>query len=209
MILLWVVYHALFHAAESLKKSQTSPLLLKIFSSLIFANCMQNNLEVIVKISHQQDNELVSSFLPTRVNLPDCILFLRYSWWHKDINILVVFLLKGIRCISSTKEPSPLERLVEMVSLQPLYVKRLTQEVTVCFFLLKNWMGMQTLQLLLAGVTAYPKGTTSLIEELCAYIVSKLSINSCICWAETYKEEQESPKLQMTSGSAAPFLGFP
>lgn len=75
VILLWVVYQALFRAAGSLKKSQTSPLVLKIFSSLIFTNCMQNNFEVIVKISHQQDNELNSSFLPTRVNLPDCILF--------------------------------------------------------------------------------------------------------------------------------------
>ena len=92
-------------------------------------------------------------FLP--VNLPDCILFLRSSWWHKDISILVVFFLKGIRCISSTKEPFLLERLMEMVSLQPLHAKRSTNEVTVCFFLLKNWMGMQTLQLLLAGAADY------------------------------------------------------
>ena len=163
MILLWVVYQALFHAAESLKKSLTSPLVLKIFSSLIFTYCTQNNFEVIVKISQQQDNELSSSFLPTRVNLPDCILFLRYSWWHKDISILQVFFLKGIRCISSTKEPFPLERLMEMVSLQPLYVTRSTHEVTDYFFLLKNWMGMQRLQLLLAGVAAYSEETTSLI----------------------------------------------
>lgn len=150
-----------FFAAESLKKSQTGPLVLKIFSSLIFAKCMQNNSEVIVKINHQQDNELSSSFLPTRVNLPDCILFLRYSWWHKDISTLIVFFLKGIRCISSTKEPFPLERLMERVSLQPLYVKRPTHEVSL--FLLKNWMGMQTLWPLLAGIAAYPKETTSLI----------------------------------------------
>lgn len=49
MIFLWVFYQALFHASETLKKPQTSPLVLKWFSSLIFTNCVQKNLEVIVK----------------------------------------------------------------------------------------------------------------------------------------------------------------
>jgi len=45
-------------------KNPRHTLVLKIFSSLIFSNCMQNNFEVIVKISHQEDNEL-NSFIPT------------------------------------------------------------------------------------------------------------------------------------------------
>lgn len=69
--LLWVVYQACFHAAEHLKKIPDWSISAKNIFSLIIANCMQNNFEAVVKVSHQEDNELSYSF---EIHILKCIL---------------------------------------------------------------------------------------------------------------------------------------